>query len=41
MKAGYINMNSIQTTYREGVDKASQHFNFLETVIAFGGIFKI
>jgi hypothetical protein len=41
MKAGYINMNSIQTTYREGIDKASQHFNFLETVIAFGGIFKI
>lgn len=41
MKAGYINMNSIQTTYREGIDKASQKFNFLETVIAFGGIFKI
>ncbi|MCZ8196644.1 MAG: hypothetical protein O9267_03425 [Flavobacterium sp.] len=41
IKGGYINMNSIQTTYRETEDKASQDFNFSETVIAFGGIFRL
>lgn len=41
LKGGYINMQSIQTTYDEKIDKARQDFNFLQTVIAFGGIFKI
>lgn len=41
IKGGYINMNSIQTTYRETEDKASQDFNFSETVIAVGGIFRL
>jgi hypothetical protein len=41
IKGGYINMNSIQTTYRETEDKASQDFNFSETVIAIGGIFRL
>ncbi len=40
-KTGYINMPNIQTTYQEKIDKASQSFYFLETIIAFGGIFKI
>lgn len=41
IKGGYINMNSIQTTYKETEDKASQDFNFSETVIAIGGIFRL
>ncbi len=40
MKTGYINMPDIRTSY-DNTDKASQHFLFLETVIAFGGIFRI
>ena len=40
IKGGYINMNSIQTTNRESEDEASQDFNFSQTVIAFGGIFR-
>jgi hypothetical protein len=34
-------MNSIQTTNRESEDEASQDFNFSQTVIAFGGIFRL
>lgn len=41
IKGGYINMNSIQTTNRESEDEASQDFNFSQTVIAFGGIFRL
>ena len=41
LKGGYINMNSIQTTYQEDIDKASQHFWFLQRVISVGGIFKL
>jgi hypothetical protein len=40
MKTGYINMSDIRTSY-DPEDRASQHFLFLETIIAFGGIFKI
>ena len=40
LKGGYINMQNIKTT-SESSDKASQHFMFLETVVAFGGIFRI
>lgn len=40
LKAGYIDMNDIKTT-DENTDKASQHFLFLQRIIAFGGIFKI
>jgi hypothetical protein len=40
IKTGYINMSDIRTSY-DTADKASQHFLFLETVIAFGGIFRI
>ena len=40
LKAGYINMPDIRTT-ADAADKASQHFMFLERIIAFGGIFKI
>jgi hypothetical protein len=40
MKGGYINMNDIRTT-KDPADKASQHFLFLQRIIAFGGIFKI
>jgi hypothetical protein len=40
LKGGYINMPNIKTT-SESLDKASQHFMFLETVVAFGGIFRI
>jgi hypothetical protein len=39
-KYGYINMNDIRTT-QSAADKASQHFNFFERIIAVGGIFKI
>lgn len=40
MKGGYINMNDIRTT-KSPEDRASQHFLFLQRIIAFGGIFKI
>jgi hypothetical protein len=40
LKGGYINMPNIKTT-SESSDKASQQFMFLETVVAFGGVFRI
>lgn len=40
MKGGYINMNDIRTTSSPS-DRASQHFLFLQRIIAFGGIFNI
>ena len=40
IKGGYINMNDIRTTF-DLADRASQHFLFLQRIIAFGGIFKI
>lgn len=40
LKGGYINMPDIRTTH-DNIDRASQHFLFGETVIAFGGIFKL
>ncbi len=40
MKGGYVNMNDIRTT-KDTADSASQHFLFLQRIIAFGGIFKI
>ena len=40
LKGGYINMPDIRTTF-DSADKASQHFLFIENVIAVGGIFKL
>ncbi|TDD98812.1 hypothetical protein E0F76_06190 [Flavobacterium cellulosilyticum] len=40
LKGGYINMPDIRTT-QSSSDSASQHFLFLEKIIAFGAIFKI
>lgn len=40
VKVGHINMNNVRTTHSRA-DKASHHFNFLETTISFGGIFRI
>ena len=40
LKGGYINMPDIEITYNKS-EKASQHFMFLESIIYFGGIFKI
>lgn len=40
LKGGYINMNNIRTTNSTS-DSAEQDFFFLQTIIAFGGIFKI
>jgi len=40
LKGGYINMNDIRTT-NDPADSASQHFLFLQRIIAFGGIFKL
>lgn len=40
LKGGYINMNDIRTT-SSTADKASQHFLFLQRIVAFGGIFNI
>jgi hypothetical protein len=40
LKTGYIEMNDIRTTYSTA-DKAQQNFWFLQSMIAFGGIFKI
>ncbi|MFI1770919.1 hypothetical protein [Thalassobellus citreus] len=40
MKGGYINMPDIRTTSNTA-ESASQHFMYLQRVIAFGGIFRI
>ena len=40
LKGGYIDMSDIRTTNSPS-DKASQHFFFMQRIIAFGGIFKI
>lgn len=40
LKGGYINMGDIRTSQNSN-DRASQDFFFMETVIAFGGIFII
>ncbi|MBU2950193.1 hypothetical protein KO493_05745 [Tamlana agarivorans] len=40
LKGGYINMNDIRTTLSPA-DSASQHFFYLQRVVAFGGIFRI
>ena len=40
LKTGYINMKDIRTTISND-DKASQHFTFVQRIIAVGGIFKI
>jgi hypothetical protein len=40
LKGGYINMDDIRTT-KSPSDRASQHFLFLQRIIAFGGIFKL
>ncbi|WP_308990867.1 hypothetical protein QLS71_012450 [Mariniflexile litorale] len=40
MKGGYIDMPDIRTTSNTA-ESASQHFMYLQRVIAFGGIFKI
>ncbi|WP_293895221.1 hypothetical protein [Flavobacterium sp.] len=40
LKGGYINMPDIEITYNNS-EKASQHFMFFESIIYFGGIFKI
>ncbi len=40
LKGGYINMPDIRTT-KSSSDTASQHFFFGETIISFGGIFRI
>lgn len=40
LKGGYINMPDIRTTSNTA-ESASQHFFYLQRIIAFGGIFKI
>ncbi|TBX69932.1 hypothetical protein EZL74_05815 [Flavobacterium silvisoli] len=40
LKGGYINMPDIRTT-NDPADRASQHFLFLQRIIAFGGVFKV
>ena len=40
LKGGYINMPDIRTTSNTA-ESASQHFLYLQRVIAFGGIFRI
>ena len=40
LRGGYINMPDIRTTHST-TDKASQDFYFVQTLVAFGGIFKI
>ncbi len=40
LKTGYIDMRDIRTTASND-DKASQHFTFVQRIIAVGGIFKI
>lgn len=39
VKAGYINMTDVRTTYTN--DHAQHHFVFGETIVSFGGIFKL
>jgi len=40
LKGGYINMPDIQITYNNN-EKASQHFMFIQSIIAFGINYKI
>jgi hypothetical protein len=40
LKGGYIDMPDIQTTVSSS-DSASQHFFFVETIVSFGGIFRL
>ncbi len=40
LKAGYINMPDVRTTY-DGNDRASQHFLFLQRILAVGGVFRL
>ena len=40
LKGGYINMNDIRTT-KNSADSAQQHFWFLQSIVSFGGIFRI
>jgi hypothetical protein len=40
LKGGYINMPDIRTT-KSSADSASQEFFFAETIISFGGIFRL
>ena len=40
LRGGYINMPDIRTTH-DKADSASQHFFYAQTIIAFGGIFKL
>ena len=40
LKGGYINMPDIRTTSNTA-ESASQHFTYLQRIIAFGGIFNI
>ncbi|MDO7174092.1 hypothetical protein [Mariniflexile sp. AS56] len=40
LKGGYINMPDIRTTSNTA-ESASQHFTYIQRIIAFGGIFKI
>lgn len=40
LKGGYINMNDIRTSHNSS-DTASQEFFFVQSIIAFGGIFRI
>lgn len=40
LKGGYIDMNDIRTTQYKS-DKAEQHFWFFQSILAFGGIFRI
>ena len=40
LKGGYINMPNIKTT-SSSLDSASQHFTYVQRVVAFGGIFRI
>ena len=40
IKGGYINMPDIEITYNKS-EKASQHFMFFESILYFGGIFKL
>jgi len=40
LKGGYINMPDIRTTVNP-IDRASQHFTYLQRIVSFGGIFRI
>ena len=40
LKGGYINMPNIRTT-QSSSDSAHQDFFFLETIVSFGGIFRL